>query len=241
MTELLGIDMSEWQRHRQGQPAHQGIDRKDFEKIAELGPLSFSIQRLSLGEDYQDPTAIKHLNWAEAAHVWTGGYHFLTTDDGYAQAENFIRALDTLGSAGIAPDFLVLDIEEAGTKYREVCEWLARFRKEYDEEVLLYGRESFFAARKSVEFQNVARLFDREWWADYRSDDSKATRFLANDRWHTPAEDELLRPGRLWQWGPLKFTDADDTRPDGSKPLDAVDGNVFLGNEKEFAQYVGIL
>lgn len=201
--EILGIDLNAYR---------PDLNADDFDKLQAAG-LGFVFNRLTLGEDYIDPTAKRYLRVAEDRGLVTGVYHYMKAtpetdpaDDGVQQAIHFLDAIDRLDDQ---PDFLFLDVEESGIKWGHVIHFVERVRANFMR-LGLYSRETFYEPR----FGEKPDVWDYKWYAHYTDDG----RWLAD--WHTPPEQEPKRPeAEFWQ-----FADNFKWRsPDGKE---SVDGNV---------------
>jgi GH25 family lysozyme M1 (1,4-beta-N-acetylmuramidase) len=205
-NEILGIDLSEYRPN---------LNDEDFDKLQDKG-LGFVFTRLTLDSDYVDPSAKRYVRMAESRGLVTGVYHFLKPNldndlDGFgsgaAQAQNFLNALEDLDDK---PDFLWLDVEQAGVKWSQISQFVERVRSATGGCIGLYTRETFYEPR----FGDKPAIFDYTWYARYTED----TRWLAN--WATPSEEESKRPDAdFWQ-----FTD--DFRWQSEDGRESVDGNV---------------
>jgi len=87
------VDLS----HHNGDP--------NFADLRAAGVLGV-IHKATQGINGPDPTYAKHKQWAQAAGLLWGAYHFGTGEDGVAQADSFLRVVgDSTGQV------LVLDFE----------------------------------------------------------------------------------------------------------------------------------
>ncbi len=83
MTDIIGIDISHWQ----GQLSNEAIS-----KILALG-VRFAGVKFSQGTSYRDDCAVYNASQLQVAGVKVFPYHFVTTDNGIQQYNNFVESM----------------------------------------------------------------------------------------------------------------------------------------------------
>jgi lysozyme len=88
------------------------IDLSHFNTVTDFGAVKGDgivgvIHKATEGLDYVDPMYLTRRSQALAAGLWWGAYHFGTSDDGVAQAQHFLSAVNPGEN-----DLLVLDFEQ---------------------------------------------------------------------------------------------------------------------------------
>jgi len=219
VEEILGIDLSAWR---------SGVTPAEFAKLHE-GGCRFLGVRVSSGRNADD-TAAGFVQMARA-HGWvTFGYHYLSAAKGDPDpdVEGHIQGgLYADRALMLDLDGHFLDVEDADLKWGHVIHAVHAMRKSGITSVGLYSRQSFYGPKFEGAVGVADRVFDCEWWADYRG----GSRWLGN--WQTSEAEEKYRPGALWQ-----MTDKFRYRRPDAEGTRSIDGNVFVGTQQALMRYL---
>lgn len=103
---LRGVDLSHWNNEQQ------------FKEL--FNEADFFIFKATESEGYKDPTCIDRVSKCIKAGKCTGLYHFFRNSDTKRQVDNFLR----IYAKFLGMTVPILDVENLGTKWHKVREWL---------------------------------------------------------------------------------------------------------------------
>ncbi len=204
----------------------------DFTKVPK--DFRFIIVKVSEGTSYQDPARVQNIHNAHAAGLAVGVYHFLRpSQDALVQVANLWRAIgDTM------PDIRpALDLENApdSMSANDLAEWFLRAADETERYFgvppLIYTYPWFYRSRMASAVGASMSIAERLarcplWMADYSHGE-------------TPVDGQTPFVPKPWTAWTMWQTSGDkSSRVPGI--VDAVDHDVFNGDDAAFATFRGL-
>jgi lysozyme len=136
----------------------------DWQRVKSAG-ISFVFVKATQGETYVDPMFKANIYGAKAAGLFVGAYHFLkasTAGAAVAEADNFIRAVISVGGFSMLDFPPVVDVEDSANTPEAARAWIQRMESVAGVKPIVYTYPSF------IDFKLGDSLSDCPlWYADY--------------------------------------------------------------------------